>query len=249
MEAMPITILATDRALAAFFRAKSLMCSPATWSLRNSLSVHWKRPGTKFQNIYILWCSFHFSDTNESVAEAAAVKLQVQTQLTLNERRQSEFPEFLSPVNICQACSFILTSGKMTDGTLVDGGLGFRYGSGTNTNIIVIIIWSILWVCLIFAEWSTCWLGIFWTRCERNHSSRPSFWCQNQLIHILFIWVRDTNKKPKFISTFTWIFSSRQPDILWIKSARKNPVMEGLSLSDLTMLTQNWEKSAQLAIA
>lgn len=43
---MPITILATDRALAAFFRTNSLICSPATWSVTNSLLVHWKRPET-----------------------------------------------------------------------------------------------------------------------------------------------------------------------------------------------------------
>lgn len=50
MEAMPITILATERALAAFLRANSLICSPVTWSLRNSLLVHWRRPEIERQS-------------------------------------------------------------------------------------------------------------------------------------------------------------------------------------------------------
>lgn len=46
MEAMPMTMLATDRAFAAFLRANSLMWSPVAWSLRKSLLVHWKKPET-----------------------------------------------------------------------------------------------------------------------------------------------------------------------------------------------------------
>lgn len=49
MEAMPMTMLATDSALAAFLRANSLICSPVAWSLRKSLLAHWKRPETTKQ--------------------------------------------------------------------------------------------------------------------------------------------------------------------------------------------------------
>lgn len=49
MEAMPITMLATDRALAAFLRANSLSCCWAAWSVRSSLWGHWKRPETTAQ--------------------------------------------------------------------------------------------------------------------------------------------------------------------------------------------------------
>lgn len=49
MEAMPIIMLAMDRALAAFLRANSLSCCLAAWSVRSSLSVHWKRPETTGQ--------------------------------------------------------------------------------------------------------------------------------------------------------------------------------------------------------
>lgn len=49
MDAMPMTMLATDRALAAFFRANSLICCLAVRSGRNSLLVHWKRPETTGQ--------------------------------------------------------------------------------------------------------------------------------------------------------------------------------------------------------
>ena len=46
MEAMPMTMLATDRAFAAFLRTNSLMWSPVARSLRKSLLVHWKKPET-----------------------------------------------------------------------------------------------------------------------------------------------------------------------------------------------------------
>lgn len=49
MEAMPMTMLATDRALAAFFRANSLMWCPVAWSLRRSLLAYWKKSESKQQ--------------------------------------------------------------------------------------------------------------------------------------------------------------------------------------------------------
>lgn len=43
MEAMPITMLATDRALAAFLRANSLIWSPVVVSLRKTLLARWNK--------------------------------------------------------------------------------------------------------------------------------------------------------------------------------------------------------------
>lgn len=47
MEAIPMTMLARDRALAAFLRANSLSWTQLARSLRNSLLVLWKKPETK----------------------------------------------------------------------------------------------------------------------------------------------------------------------------------------------------------
>lgn len=49
MEAMPMTMLAIDRTLAAFFRANSLIWSLVAWSLRRSLLAYWKKSESKQQ--------------------------------------------------------------------------------------------------------------------------------------------------------------------------------------------------------
>lgn len=46
---MPMSMLATDRALAAFFRANSLIFCLVVRLVRNSLLVHWKRAETTGQ--------------------------------------------------------------------------------------------------------------------------------------------------------------------------------------------------------
>lgn len=51
-----MTMLATDRALAAFFRANSLIWSPVASSLRKSLLVHWKRPEITQQQQLVVVC-------------------------------------------------------------------------------------------------------------------------------------------------------------------------------------------------